>query len=768
MSTSLDFPQPIALDLNPGIVGPRGPKGETGERGEQGPKGDTGPQGPTGPQGERGPQGETGATGPQGPKGETGATGPQGPKGDTGEQGIQGPKGDTGERGPKGDTGATGPQGPQGVQGETGPTGPQGPAGVSPTANVERVTDGALVTVTDSSGTTTAMLHDATIADGSITTAKLADGAVTTEKLADGAVDLDKVNIDALGPTVYHMDTTDGGVANPEIYFFMDAVSPQEITISCDVTKNAANTWSYLNARIKKGTTYASKRMETFDNSHAVGTKKHLSVTFDSAAITINTLTSITFIFERGSTLLEYDVVIENLEVYVDGVRKYPTSIGTSSTGTIASWLTVTEPSVSYLATRQWVSDNFIEAPTTEIDMGAHLMPTFYQVFDDSSVPKYRTYDIYVDYLDWLNTTKDVLFSGGSDHATIWPNLSQTNDVEQSTKTLSFESDKYVADSENISVVSTKASVPNSTAKVLCIGDSTLQGYGAEGEAWDRIFAKLVTQEDVDFNRSTGLVMLGTCGTSSDYTFTYNGTTYLVQARHEGRSGWALRDYSFVKDYENDGNPFYDASLTTTNKFSIAKWLERFRTMDDDGNRLDASSASLGTDVQVDEIGNYNVCTPDVVVINLGHNDFYQYDVSTYWGYYDDVLARIRSELPDAYIIVCVTMPLFYCSHPELYTDYALPAVNQVFYVSRYMENVAHWKAFIESNSDGKILVMPQYNITPTVSSYKWLEAEGFDGRPMHMTKNEFGSAHPYKPAHVAWGYQLYALYKYIQTLTSV
>lgn len=58
--------------------------------------------------------------GPQGPKGETGATGPQGPKGATGPQGPQGVKGDTGERGPqgiKGDTGERGPQGPQGKQG---------------------------------------------------------------------------------------------------------------------------------------------------------------------------------------------------------------------------------------------------------------------------------------------------------------------------------------------------------------------------------------------------------------------------------------------------------------------------------------------------------------------------------------------------------------------------------------------------------------------------------------------------------------------------
>lgn len=40
--------------------------------------------------------------GPQGPKGDTGATGPQGPKGDTGATGEQGPKGDTGATGAAG------------------------------------------------------------------------------------------------------------------------------------------------------------------------------------------------------------------------------------------------------------------------------------------------------------------------------------------------------------------------------------------------------------------------------------------------------------------------------------------------------------------------------------------------------------------------------------------------------------------------------------------------------------------------------------------
>lgn len=55
--------------------------------------------------------------GPQGPKGDTGAAGPQGPKGETGATGPQGPMGYTGAQGPKGDIGATGPQGPKGADG---------------------------------------------------------------------------------------------------------------------------------------------------------------------------------------------------------------------------------------------------------------------------------------------------------------------------------------------------------------------------------------------------------------------------------------------------------------------------------------------------------------------------------------------------------------------------------------------------------------------------------------------------------------------------
>ena len=79
-----------------------GPKGDKGETGERGPQGDTGPrgadglQGPIGPQGiqgERGQDGQRGERGEQGPIGQTGPAGPQGPIG------LTGPKGENGRDG---------------------------------------------------------------------------------------------------------------------------------------------------------------------------------------------------------------------------------------------------------------------------------------------------------------------------------------------------------------------------------------------------------------------------------------------------------------------------------------------------------------------------------------------------------------------------------------------------------------------------------------------------------------------------------------------
>ena len=74
----------IEKELTWSEVGPPGPQGEMGQKGEIGPpgpqgemgkKGEIGPPGPPGPQGEMGQKGEIGPPGPPGPQGEAGADG---------------------------------------------------------------------------------------------------------------------------------------------------------------------------------------------------------------------------------------------------------------------------------------------------------------------------------------------------------------------------------------------------------------------------------------------------------------------------------------------------------------------------------------------------------------------------------------------------------------------------------------------------------------------------------------------------------------------
>ena len=103
-----------------------GPKGDKGETGERGPQGDTGPRGVDGLQG---PQGLQGIQGERGRDGEPGLRGERGEQGPAGLPGPAGPQGPIGLTGPKGDIGPIGPQGQKGEQGPAGPVGPQGAVG---------------------------------------------------------------------------------------------------------------------------------------------------------------------------------------------------------------------------------------------------------------------------------------------------------------------------------------------------------------------------------------------------------------------------------------------------------------------------------------------------------------------------------------------------------------------------------------------------------------------------------------------------------------
>lgn len=93
----------------------------------------------------------------QGDKGDTGETGATGEKGDPGEPGAPGEKG---ERGEKGDTGETGEKGDTGAPGKDGVNGTDGADGFSPIATVTETDTGAIITITDKDGTTSATIQN--------------------------------------------------------------------------------------------------------------------------------------------------------------------------------------------------------------------------------------------------------------------------------------------------------------------------------------------------------------------------------------------------------------------------------------------------------------------------------------------------------------------------------------------------------------------------------------------------------------------------------
>ena len=158
--------------------GPKGDKGETGERGPQGLQGLTGQQGPQGIQGERGPEGPRGADGLQGP------IGPQGVQGERGQDGQAGPKG---ERGEQGQVGPTGPQGPIGLTGPKGADGVGVPQKLTLNGNTLILSDGGgAVTLPETSQT-------ASTSSSELTGAGMPNGKVEG-KLGQTYVDTAKTN----------------------------------------------------------------------------------------------------------------------------------------------------------------------------------------------------------------------------------------------------------------------------------------------------------------------------------------------------------------------------------------------------------------------------------------------------------------------------------------------------------------------------------------------------------------------------------------------
>jgi hypothetical protein len=112
----------------------------------------------------------------------------------------------------------------------------------------------------------------------------------------------------------------------------------------------------------------------------------------------------------------------------------------------------------------------------------------------------------------------------------------------------------------------------------------------------------------------------------------------------------------------------------------------------------------------------------------------------------NEMISAIKSELPDAVIIISMTPPSLGTYNKELYNNYSgsTPTGEQWFYNAQYLNE------FFEDYDEeaNKVYLLPTYFVTPTADAYN-----------SDCVSPEL---HPNEKAHFNWGYQLYSLLKYI------
>jgi hypothetical protein len=320
--------------------------------------------------------------------------------------------------------------------------------------------------------------------------------------------------------------------------------------------------------------------------------------------------------------------------------------------------------------------------------------------------------------------------------------------------------------------ISTKASVGVSDfPKVLFIGDSVTGAFLANRPTsvttnnptafWS--YTKKLFYQDYLNNGSSGHQMLS-MGVDDSRTFDVEGNT--VKAYAEGKGGWNTRDFLYSKDFATDGNRFYDSAKVGTVKFSVTKYLERYKTLADDGVTRLSVGTTAGTEVT--DVNAYDLCTPTHIVIQFGFND-----IEANWsGDIDLMIAEIQSELPSCKIIISTidaAGTYFTERYPMLDKD-GINMLGDSLHTKMYnLITAAKAKEDVPNN----VFYCPNYFVQPTAWAvpYREVNEPGFLADPnanQFIFKSEHGAGPNYHPntfAHASWGYQIYSILKYTLTL---
>lgn len=393
--------------------------------------------------------------------------------------------------------------------------------------------------------------------------------------------------------------------------------------------------------------------------------------------------------------------------------------------------------------------------------------------------------------------------------------------IDTSSKTIKVKSDKYTISDKTISQISTRSSLSKAKSpRVLYIGDSITQNIGANGNYGNGEYAywgyvkKLFELDKIDggdVSSDYNYMSLGIKNTV-DIPISYKGVNRTVKASADGLAGWSLfnflhhsafrsmsqatwdllglgngtgTDYTGTAAQKDliastnetnsstiPANPYFDNNKTGNVKFSILKWLERFRTRDDNGNKLTLGDPLLGKLITTQsQIDNYNVCTPTHVVLAHGRNDIGYASINKFIENEQKFINAVKAELPNVTIGIC-TVPdtpgtFFSERYPKILSD-----INMRVNRSEH-EAVKRQLTAFDNRENENIYIIPNFFVQPTAWGFmlqdvslpqSYLEIEGWQQEEFRRYKvlGDGPNNHLGSQAHTAWGYQVYSWLKYV------
>ena len=464
----------------------------------------------------------------------------------------------------------------------------------------------------------------------------------------------------------------------------------------------------------------------------------------------------------RFNVYKNLDFEIQDIYVKLNDKVYYPTSLSYPET-------TIVEETPLVLDDNSIATKSFVEDLIGGIHKPDFELPFVNNIYTVKSSKNFFGVPIFLDYLyGKFKGTDRIIFDTDNDRQYVYPLRSlKDNKSMINTKV------NYKVKSETLNVPNVKfnhicidENLNTDNIRLLIIGDSVTAGAITKQQYWS-VCAEHFAKEDIIKNRDSKFMCLGSNNFRTT-TVEFNGKTKEVKAGACGISSWSLNTWltnvSNTTNYDNPGGlngfTYVDNGVT---KFSILKWIERFRNYDDDGNKLELGNGT-GTWINANNINKVKCCAPNVIYINSTHN-------GGTIEQHEEIINIIKQELPNCKVIVGNPMPLLGSYYPDKYVDEwvddsmlrQLPNYGgEGNYLSTRLESLKYYVKKEKEDTTNSFYFMPQVVITPTIEGYEYdLVDNGFK-QMKKITTQSLPKEHPGTLAHKIWGYELYALLKYI------